>query len=251
MNMGARKTTILVIIVTAILLTVQVSAVAGAGHDDKEPELEMRVHYLYKADAKPDKPDKPDKPGGGKPGGDDGTYKLLGKGVLWKNLPITVHIDSDISPSFAAAIWEGADAWEDATAETLFNDPDTDTDVEWTSNGENEIIFGDYPTAGVIAVTYIWGYFGGPPKGREIVEFDIMFDDTDFDWGTDGSADVMDVWNIAIHELGHGLGLADLYDDADYQETMYGYASNGETIKRDLYKGDIAGIQSLYGAPEA
>jgi len=57
----------------------------------------------------------------------------------------------------------------------------------------------------------------------------------------------MDVQNIATHELGHGLGLGDLYQTTAWQETMYGYSDNGETMKRDLYLGDIAGIQALYG----
>ena len=110
-------------------------------------------------------------------------------------------------------------------------------------------MFGDYPEDGVIAVTIIWGIFGGPPKNREIVEFDMLFD-TDFTWGdADVDSSLMDFQNIATHELGHGFGLGDLYNDADIEETMYGYASNGETNKRDLYFGDVAGIQSLYGAP--
>ena len=29
-------------------------------------------------------------------------------------------------------------------------------------------------------------------------------------------------------------------------ETMYAYASNGETKKQDLYTGDIAGVNHLY-----
>ena len=47
------------------------------------------------------------------------------------------------------------------------------------------------------------------------------------------------------HELGHGIGLADIYDCE--LETMYGYSTEGDIIKRDLYDGDIAGLQKLYG----
>jgi hypothetical protein len=56
----------------------------------------------------------------------------------------------------------------------------------------------------------------------------------------------MDFDNIATHELGHSCGLGDLYTSDCSQQTMYGYASNGETNKRTLECGDIAGISELY-----
>jgi hypothetical protein len=40
--------------------------------------------------------------------------------------------------------------------------------------------------------------------------------------------------------------MADLYTASCNQETMYGYATEGETQKRDLSNGDITGIRSLY-----
>jgi len=56
----------------------------------------------------------------------------------------------------------------------------------------------------------------------------------------------MDLLNIAIHELGHSLGLSDFYNSECSLETMYGYASNGETNKRTLAVGDVVGISGLY-----
>ena len=97
----------------------------------------------------------------------------------------------------------------------------------------------------VIAVAVVWGYFSGPPKVREILEFDILFN-TDFDWGN-GEQGWMDLQAIATHEIGHGLGLADLYEDVCAEETMYGLSDYGEIKKRDLNTGDINGIQELYG----
>lgn len=75
-----------------------------------------------------------------------------------------------------------------------------------------------------------------------------MFD-TDFTWG-DATIDpaVMDLQNIATHEIGHGAGLDDVYDLACSEVTMYGYSDYGETKKRTLEEPDITGIQELYGA---
>ena len=56
----------------------------------------------------------------------------------------------------------------------------------------------------------------------------------------------MDFANIATHELGHSVGLDDLYDDKCREQTMHGYADYGETKKRTLEAGDIAGISKLY-----
>ncbi|MFH1462165.1 MAG: matrixin family metalloprotease [bacterium] len=67
-------------------------------------------------------------------------------------------------------------------------------------------------------------------------------------WGDAAiNSTVMDLQNIAVHKIGHGAGLADLYDTVCTEETMYGYSNYGETKKRDLNAGDITGIQELYG----
>ena len=136
------------------------------------------------------------------------------------------------------------------TGADLFGSYDVDYSSSWDSDapdGRNELLFGDYEKDGVIAVTIVWGYFRGRPSNRRIVEFDILFD-TDFTWGDAVSNPaVMDLQNIATHELGHGVGLADLYDTVCIEETMHGYSNYGETKKRDLNAGDKIGIQNLYG----
>ena len=113
-------------------------------------------------------------------------------------------------------------------------------------DGNNEVYFADISSSNAIAVTIIWGIFGGPPAGRELVEWDQIYDDVDFDWSSSGEGGKMDFENIATHELGHSVGLGDLYDSNCSEQTMYGYASYGETKKQTLESGDIAGISTLY-----
>jgi hypothetical protein len=131
--------------------------------------------------------------------------------------------------------WGGVSVTLFATIETTNK---SYNDLAWDSgklDGNNTIVWGDYPQQGVIAVTIIWS----SRITKAIVEFDIVLD-VNYKWGNCSiSQDIMDLQNIITHELGHGLGLGDVYQTAAQQETMYGYASEGETIKRDLYKGDI------------
>lgn len=117
-----------------------------------------------------------------------------------------------------------------------------------TLNDKNEVYFANVSTKNAIAVTIVWGYFRGLVSQRELVEWDQVYDDVDFDWSSSssGEAGKMDFENIATHELGHSVGMNDLYNSSCNQETMYGYASYGETIKRTLNSGDILGISTLY-----
>lgn len=228
--------------------------VRAQGNDDKVPpglkklppglEKIVFIHYK-KGHGKP--ADKPGKPEGGKGEKGPKCYEFFGKGLKWKELPTRYVIHPDLN---ATAIELGADAWDDETFQPLFSTYTLDSTANWdsdTPDGRNEFVFGDYSQAGVIAVTVVWGYFSGPPGIREIFEFDILFD-TDYTWGDAKlDEDKMDLQNIAAHEIGHGLGLADIYKGGCTEVTMYGYSSNGETKKRTLADPDITGIQELYG----
>ena len=187
-------------------------------------------------------------------GEEEGEYRLLKKGLKWRVTPVSYVIDpynlQGLTQEFiAGAVSASAEEWDSYTSTELFNDTygivhDATFDTV-VPDGRNEIMFGDYPWPGVVAVTVIWGISNGPPEQREILEFDIMFD-TDYAWGDAtvlGDA-VMDLQNVSTHEFGHGSGLDDV--DAE-EETMYGVVDYGETMKRTLYFGDKAGIQELYG----
>lgn len=182
-------------------------------------------------------------------------YSFLANGAKWKSLPVNYIIDPDnpdgLSSNFINnAIHKSAEEWDKYTSRELFGNYLVDYNASWDSSrpdGRNEFVFGNYPEFGVIAVTNIWGYFYGKASQRKIVEFDVMFD-TDYEWG-DAILNpaVMDLQNIATHEIGHGVGLADLYSTSCSLETMYGYSNYGETQKRDLGTGDILGLRKLYG----
>lgn len=109
-------------------------------------------------------------------------------------------------------------------------------------DGINEAYFADVLDADAIAVTIVW--YNSFTK--TLLEWDQVYDDVTFDWSAAGEAGKMDFDNIATHELGHAIGLADLYTGACAEETMYGYATEGETKKQTLNTGDITGTNLLY-----
>lgn len=195
----------------------------------------------------------PAKGGGGKPGS-TACYGFLAKDTRWKiTEPYILEAtnSSGLSTEYiASASAASMYTWDNQISFNLFGgrvEGTVDGADTTTPDGKNEIYFGSIADPGVIAVTISWGYFSGPTFARELIEYDMIFDDVDFRWGdADLDPTVMDFQNIATHELGHAAGLADLYTSSCTPETMYGYASEGETNKRDLNSGDITGIKKLY-----
>ncbi len=165
-------------------------------------------------------------------------YKLMG--VKWKSLSINYVISPSVDKN---AIIDGNNEWDSHTSATLFDGYTVDSSANFddSADGRNEYSLGNYPQSGVIAVTRTWY----TRFSKAIVEYDVMFD-SDFAWGN-GDPAKMDWQNIATHETGHGIGLSDLYNSACSSQTMYGYSTEGETIKRTLESGDIAGLQKMYG----
>lgn len=176
-------------------------------------------------------------------------YKLLG--VKWRSLPVSYVVDPALEATVGGAVGVSAETWDAATTKELFNDSYTIASANWDSDypdGKNEYSFGNYSQSGVIAVTVVWSGVPLGSKGRQIIEYDVLFD-TDYPWGdADVSGfSVMDLQNIAVHETGHGVGLGDVYDSACGAVTMYGYSDYGETSKRTLEQPDITGLRKLYG----
>jgi hypothetical protein len=215
---------------------------------------ERRVHIFYKEGFS----HKPNHPGGGGKGGDQ-CYAFIASGARWKTTesygldPANQDGLADVGTRLEASL----NAWDDQIAFDLFgpNDPGLTIDGAdtGTPDGKNEVLFGNIEDPGVIAVTITWGIFSGPPFARELVEWDMVLDDPDFAWGdagptsetTLGDISVMDFQNIVTHEAGHAAGLGHP-SDACTEETMYRFAQAGETKKRTLHAGDIAGIKALY-----
>ncbi len=183
-------------------------------------------------------------------------FSFLAKGAKWKTVEKYIVDptnsrelnEKDIRNNLASDIAK----WENAAFFNIIGDEDRSKTVDGADlispDDKNEVLFADVASPGAIAVTVVWGIFRGPPRSRELVEWDQVYDDKDFDWSLSGSGvnGKMDFENIATHELGHTFGLDDLFTEACSEETMYGFAAEGEINKRTLEGGDMAGIIDLY-----
>ena len=190
----------------------------------------------------------------------DGRVKLVGGGscskllgVKWgANPSISYVINPTNGPSdtkfITTAISAATETWDDATITTSLFGGYTTGNVEWgVADKKNAYVFDSYPNNGVIAVTRYWY----TKSSKQLVEYDVLFN-TYYSWldcdkqtcnsGNRG----MDLQTIALHETGHGVGLADVYNRACSDVVMYGYGDYGE-VKRALAPPDIAGLKTMYG----
>jgi len=194
-------------------------------------------------------------------------YSYLGTGAKWKGTPESWVMNTANTRGLDGDTVFGLEAgainkWEDAAdgsvgsglgVNILGNGSATTSVLTADSaapDDSNEIYFADITGAGsenTIAVTIVWGIFGGPISGRQLVEWDMVIDDVTFNWsvGAIGEAGKMDFDNIVTHEVGHAVGMGHPSNSCT-EETMYAYAGEGETKKRDLNSGDINGIKNLY-----
>lgn len=133
-----------------------------------------------------------------------------------------------------------------ATPKVVFTKGANTTVSRSAFDGLNVITWGR--TQGTaLGVTYIRYY----SSTGIVVDVDtIMNKKFPWKWSNSSSCaypDAYDAENILNHELGHWMGLDDMYDSANYQHaTMFGYGSKGEVKKNTLTTGDIQGILSIY-----
>ncbi len=191
----------------------------------------------------------------GSSGGETSTcYSYITKGAKWRaEEPWTISpVGAPAGINVTGILVNAVNQWEtaDGHANKIMGDFNPSLTVipgsiGKTMDGANEVAFGDITDDGVIAATWVWRTISGPPQARYIAEWDQLYDVISFAWSLNGAPGTMDFDNIATHELGHSVGMGHP-DSTCNDETMYAYAAEGETKKRDLYTGDIAGVNGLY-----
>ena len=140
------------------------------------------------------------------------------------------------------AIAAAADTWDNAVARNLFADGNALVTLDPGANvdaRDNRNVHAWASISGGLAYTRTYSYSG------VAVESDVVYN-SNVNWFTDG-VNKYDVQAVAIHELGHTVGLGDIYGAAqfagDTDEMMHYYAGP----RRSLGPGDRTGVQALYG----
>ncbi|MFH1702265.1 MAG: matrixin family metalloprotease [Nitrospirota bacterium] len=170
-----------------------------------------------------------------------------GLDIKWATFNATYYVNSKGGPAGSlSAIQSAMQTWTDVnTSSFIFlYGGSTFSTAHGINDGINIITFRPMGTTGILAANAFWYYV----SSGQIIDSDIKFN-TNYPWAVDGSANAYDVQNVDTHEHGHSLCLKDLYDSTDYEKTMYGYVSRGETKKIILDPDDINGISYLYPLP--
>lgn len=180
-------------------------------------------------------------------------YSLNGVKWNWQTFPITITLNPNNpqgipQEQLVSAFSAAAETWDDSTYRNIFNNIIfTDTSVNFgVKDGKNAFVFKDWGNMSIIAGTTYWF----DATTLEIREFDILFN-TQYPWGdattTGPDVFIMDLQNIATHEIGHGIGIGHADDIACWEQTMYPAATYNEIAKRTLEYGDLTALHTLYG----
>lgn len=167
-----------------------------------------------------------------------------GTEIKWSSASETCFVNTSGGPSgFLSAARLAMNTWSDgAKSSFVFIYGGSSSSHNYGSwDGVNLIDFGPLDDTTIVAQNTFWYN----TSSGQLFDSDIRFNSA-LPWSTDGSPSSFDVQNVATHELGHSLSLADLYLSSDSEKTMYGYTAKDETKKRSLDQDDINGIAYLY-----
>ncbi len=146
------------------------------------------------------------------------------------------------------AIEAAANTWDNAVPQNLFADSNlvtvteasninTDTKDGYNTHGWKPITEGLAYSRTYYSTSKVGGYYPA-------LESDIVYD-SDYQWATNGGN--YDVQSVALHEMGHTIGLGDLYGKPEYagdtDQVMHYYTG----VKHELGVGDRTGACLLYG----
>jgi hypothetical protein len=201
-------------------------------------------------------------------GGSSSSFDLTGYRWNQNNPQIQLYYNPTGKPSGLVdtavrdAIAAAANTWDDAVAQNLFKDTNTvivdstktvsDPSVTGSMDGYN--VNGWWSLGGNTLGLSRWWYDPGSVVGgyKSILESDVWYT-KDKSWTTDwntavNNGNIIDLQSVATHELGHSIGMGDLYTLSDARKNDYAQVMNlYDAPQRALGNGDRTGAQVMYG----
>ena len=205
-------------------------------------------------------------------GGSYSSYALTGYRWNQKDPQVQLYLNPTGTPSgltpesSQSAISAAANTWDDAVSQNIFADGTT-VKIDYSKQVPN-------PFAGSTADTFSvngWRNFGNSYLGvtaywtngqkvngyYSLTEADTVYN-KDYQWTTDlntaQNTGKLDLQSVAVHELGHSIGMGDLYTlpSSDPRKNDFAQVMNAyDAPQRTLGNGDKTGAQILYGAPSS
>jgi len=185
-----------------------------------------------------------------------------GKLAHWASGEVNYYLHSSVDEGHYAPFRAAFASWRSvAGLNLIINELGINSSASTSSDGKNTINWitsqwsqlGFRPPSNALAVTLI----SFNASTGAITDADIFFNSQTFNWGIVGDAgtgNLIDIQNIATHEVGHLLGLdhssEEFFeeDEALADATMYYASGAGETYRRDLKDDDMSGVRAIYGS---
>lgn len=183
----------------------------------------------------------------------------------WKQLPISFRVGNVMQKDQKNLLESAMKKWEWAVGKKLFKFEGVHTGIDGDKfpnlySSLSDMVNGNYldfdwektgKPAEVLATT-IWQ--NAPSDESYIDTSDIRYNTQLYLIGdslkltSDGKREVVDMESLALHELGHLLGLAHIEEKIDSYSIMNPQLYIGEgLVTRKLSRGDLTRIQSIYG----
>ena len=181
------------------------------------------------------------------PGPGTNEYALRGTRVSGSTAAHYTRLGTPASVTNAAGAFQAAfNTWKaaDGNAPTI-NVASDGTTRRPTANHRYDLMFTRLG-ANTVAITYTWRWSDGQYESDTAFNKQMpWFQAANEGDGCYEGVAKFDLQNTATHEFGHTYGL-DHANNSPFN-TMYPSATLGETYKRSLAPGDIAGLRAIYG----
>ena len=174
------------------------------------------------------------------------TYSFMPDGTSLGGVPS--NLQATLNAHFATASWQAqisdaAAVWEKVANVNLSLVTDNGSPLGVSGNQQDDPRFGDIRIGGYAMSSSILAFAYLPPPANGGTDAGDIFFNTAQPWQINGTT--YDLMTVAIHELGHALGMG---HSTDTSAAMYpAYITSKQAVDAD----DISGIRSIYNARQS